>query len=274
MEHTRESEAPPKRQLGPPQRTPRAPRPRWAACGCVWVLVRRGRGGQGEDTHQVHNTLGKAFGPRGQGMDIKLGTAGSGDEAASRRSQQQGVRTAPSLTGTNTGASAHALEAVAGQATPDGCPLQLREHGVNCGAGGGGATKTAAPPPFLCFSSVEHKPHSQSTMGGGRGYAGYVPAKIADVRVWLRCAASLQQWGDLLPALGALTPACVALQVLTAPMDLAMKKITNPATFETIKKARHRVLKRQPLLVCPRPRLLPLDLTPACLARPACPATR
>ena len=42
----------------------------------------------------------------------------------------------------------------------------------------------------------------------------------------------------LLLTLGALTRVCVALQVLTAPMDLAMKKITNPATFETIKKAR------------------------------------
>ena len=42
----------------------------------------------------------------------------------------------------------------------------------------------------------------------------------------------------LLLTLGALTLVCVALQVLTAPMDLAMKKITNPATFETIKKAR------------------------------------
>lgn len=95
-------------------------------------------------------------------------------------------------------------------------------------------------------------------MGGGRGYAGYVPAKIADVR-WPACAAHRQSSslaGPSAHAWRALT------QVLTAPMDLAMKKITNPATFETIKKVSVYGVKRQPgATVCvptAQPRALPL----------------
>lgn len=99
----------------------------------------------------MHDARRQALRPRGQGLDLELGAAGGQQEG--HRVSVRACVPRPCWEGTNRTRRQHALEAVAGQATPIGRPLQLREHGDLAGAAssralGGPASRSSSSRPF------------------------------------------------------------------------------------------------------------------------------